>query len=773
MINWIKWLVISVISLVALFAIALYAGLRLSLPSLDGNKNTYHVNSPTELSRDAIGHAIIKSDDIFDAAYAMGFAHAQDRFFQMDLQRRAASGNLSQWVGKIAIERDKNIRFHQFEQRARVVFENLPSKQKELLIRYAHGVNDALEEMAVPPFEYIAAGVDIEQWRPTDSILVVYSMYLDLQGAQISFDMARTMLKSLHGDAVYDFITQPSSFQAALDASEIAPYDLPVPPYPQTLSKSEHDTQMRLAYNGVELPDIGSNNWAINGKLTATGAGMLANDMHLGLRVPIIWYRAQLNYKEAGEEIQVTGVSLPGLPGIVVGTNNHVAWGFTNANLDNVDWVELSDDTPTQTYTRRIPLPEGEHQYSIEVSQYGPVRSVNGKRYALNWAAHHPFAVNLSIVDMGLAKNIDDAIAIGKTISIPIQNLVIVDADGNNAWLPGGAVMQRDKASDVAISEAQMKANPPMRAASLPLVLNPSHGRIWTANARVISTSDIAQLGDGGYALGARGKQIRDRLFEKDTFTENDFYAIQLDNHAQFLMPWHSLLSGLLKAQSNTFEPDLLYLDNWKACACEDSIGYTLVKQFRSEVIQTLFGSILTSIDSKGINSRALLRQIEPAVWQLIHNQPNDWLPEGNASYDDLLVEAYQRAKAKLLDTYSPVEADMQALRWGNVNALTVNHPFSSQIPYLGDYLNMARVEGFGDTYMPAVQAPEFGASQRFFVSPGHLNDAILTLPGGQSGHPLSPYFAAGFDDYATQAATPLLPGKVEHTRMFYQKEAE
>lgn len=131
---------------------------------------------------------------------------------------------------------------------------------------------------------------------------------------------------------------------------------------------------------------------------------MLANDMHLGLRVPIIWYKAQLNYEEAGEQVQVTGVSLPGLPGIVVGTNNHIAWGFTNANVDNVDWIALDDDTQTQPYTRRIPLPDGEHTYTIEVSQFGPVRVVNQKRYALNWVAHQPFAVNLGIINLGAAK---------------------------------------------------------------------------------------------------------------------------------------------------------------------------------------------------------------------------------------------------------------------------------------------------------------------------------------------------------------------------------
>lgn len=773
MINWIKWLVLSVVALILISLVALYISLHLSLPSIEGNRQTYHVEAPAELSRDSIGHAIIKADDIFDAAYALGFAHAQDRFFQMDLQRRAASGTLSQWVGERALELDKSIRFHQFAQRAHVVFNNLPAQQQTLLVRYAHGVNEALEEMTLPPFEYLAAGVEIQQWSPTDSILVVYSMYLDLQGGQIGIDMARNALKDTFGEDIYHFITQPSNYQAALDGSEIPMSDAPIPNYPSQLTASASDKENRLAYMGTELPDIGSNNWAVTGELTQTGAGLLANDMHLGLRVPIIWYRAQLNYVESGENIQITGVSLPGLPGIVVGTNNHIAWGFTNANLDNVDWIKLDEETTTQEYTNHIPLPEGDHSYTIKVSKFGPVRMVNGQRYALNWVAHHPFAMNLDIINFGKAKNIKDAIKVGKNIAIPTQNLVIVDAKGNAAWLPGGAVMKRERASLTAISEQQMPKAPPAKADDLPVVLNPSSNRIWTANARVISASDIERLGDGGYALGARGKQIKDRLFEKDVFTETDFYAIQLDNHANFLIPWHHLLEGLLNTQDIEFKPDLAYLRTWNACACEDSVGYTLVKHFREEVVKTLFGGVFNNIELQGVDSRSLLRGIEPAVWQLIHSQPDSWLPEGTVSYDEALIDAYRRAKHALLDKYSPVDADMETLRWGSVNALAVEHPFSSQIPIFGRYLNMPRVKGFGDTYMPAVQAPDFGASERFFVSPGNLEEAILTLPGGQSGHPLSDFFKAGFNDYATHAVTPLLPGEVKYTRRFYKKENE
>lgn len=212
--------------------------------------------------------------------------------------------------------------------------------------------------------------------------------------------------------------------------------------------------------------------------------------MHLGLRVPIIWYRTQLNYKDTPRapvsegydslavsginssvaNVSVTGVSLPGLPGVIVGTNNKVAWGFTNANLDNLDWIALADDTPTHMVDEVIVSKEVSHTYTLALSEYGPVKLVNGKRYALNWVAHHPFAVNLAIVDMGTANTVDDAIAVGKEIAIPTQNMVIVDDAGSAAWLPGGAVMNREQASFTAVDESTVAPIAPSRTTNLPVV---------------------------------------------------------------------------------------------------------------------------------------------------------------------------------------------------------------------------------------------------------------------------------------------------------------
>ena len=257
---------------------------------------------------------------------------------------------------------------------------------------------------------------------------------------------------------------------------------------------------------------------------------------------------------------------------------------------------------------------------------------------------------------------------------------------------------------------------------------------------------------------------------QKDNFDEQDFYAIQLDNRALFLQPWHELLVSTLKQMPDAYRKDLHYLGEWQGCACPDSVGYTLVRHFRSRVSDFLLGPVLQQLENQSINTQPLLRGVEPALWQLLEERPDDWLPEHYDDYDDLLVVAYEQTRQALLDSYENGHG-LADLAWGKVNELNIRHPFAAQIPLLGDKLNMPPHPGFGDSYMPAVQKPAFGASQRLFVRPGALDKAILTLPGGQSGHPLSPYFRKGYADYVSNAATPLLPQHVEVSRRWHPAE--
>ncbi|MBT1445145.1 penicillin acylase family protein [Shewanella sp. JM162201] len=746
----VKWLLL----LLAVAGIALYLVLSASLPNLDGKLETKGIGAPVSLERDSLGAAVIFADSREDAAFGLGFAHGQDRFFQMDLLRRNAAGELAELFGDGALKLDERNRFHQFRARAKAILATLPERDRAVLDAYARGVNSALDRQNVRGFEYLLTRSAPLPWQSEDSLLAIFSMYLDLQNATFRRELVLEAIKQQFGSEMLAFVSQNDPLQAALDASLLPTPTLQAPAF----------APMAVAANAIgDEPIKGSNNWAVSGELTQSGHAMLSDDMHLGLAVPIIWYRAQLNYPHAGKPQRITGVSLPGAPVIVVGSNGHIAWGFTNGYTDTADWVKLEKDEAVQTQTERLESSGEGKDMPLKLSRFGPVKSLGNQDYALSWVAHSPYAVNLSLMALETAKSVDEGLQLTQSAGIPAQNMLIVDASGNAAWRLTGALPSRSNPSETAISADNWHSGgwrSPMT--DVPLVKNPSNHRLWSANSRVLSASDNPRFGNGGYAIGSRAVQIRDNLLAKDNFTEQDFLAMQLDNRALFMSRWQTLLLGSLKQAPDEFADDIKALENWGACACADSVGYSLVHSFREALLDTLFAPLQTELAKQDLSLSTIKGPLEVAAWQLLEQQPAAWLPAGNADWQALLVNVYLGSRTKLLAEHGKGD-DISTLNWGKVNALKVQHPFSKQMPFLSPLLDMPVVAGFGGKHEPAVQTAAFGASQRFVVQPGREQDGILMLPGGQSEHPLSPFYRLGFDDYANHTPTPLLPGKAVH----------
>jgi|TARA_Y100000746_G_scaffold180424_1_gene158301 penicillin amidase len=749
----IKRLLLVVVVLALAGTAIVYGVLTLSLPTLDGKGRSDAVTQPVKVARDTLGQAVITAATRHEAAYGLGYAHGQDRFFQMDLLRRNAAGELSELFGKAALALDKKMRFHQLRKRSQAILKTLPEADKQLLKSYAQGVNEGLAQIGYPSFEYLLTGAEQQPWQSEDSLLVIFSMYLDLQTATFERDQALIQIQQQYGAKMVEFLTQPSQYQAALDGSVLTPYTQTIPQLP---------TQSLAAIKTITANlEVGSNNWAVTADLTNTQAAMLSDDMHLSMAVPVIWYRAQLNYTHDNQAYQVTGVSLPGAPAIVVGSNNKIAWGFTNGYIDTADWVALTDSSKTWQVNEVIALPNGNSEtYPLTLSEYGPVKYINNQPYALSWAAHQPYAVDMQLLQLEQAETVDDALNIASNVGIPVQNLMVVDSQGSAAWKHMGGIPARTAPSELAINENEYSATWQQNEVIRPFVKNPQSGRLWTGNSRVVSAEDNARFGNGGYALGARATQIRDRLFEKQRFNESDFYQLQLDNQARFLMPWHALLLEQLKKQPARYKDHINALENWQQCACPQSIGYTLVKTYRDELINILFSSIETTLNQQDGTLKYVKRDLEPAVWQLIKAQPTSWVNPQFTNWEQQLQGAFEQTLAQLTTKFGN---NIQNWQWGKVNELTIEHPFAKQIPMLSKLLNMPTASGFGDSYMPAVQKRGFGASQRFIAQPGHLESAILTVPGGQSGHPLSEFYRAGFDEYVEGKHTPLLPQTFMH----------
>ncbi|MCF1427810.1 MAG: penicillin acylase family protein [Shewanella sp.] len=742
----------------ALAGASTYGLLWANLPSLDGKLRLSGPRDPVTLARDELGTAIIHANDRADAAFALGFAHGQDRFFQMDLLRRNAAGELSALFGDAALPLDRKHRSHQFRKRAAAVIDKLAPPAREVLRLYTLGVNAALDAQKIKGFEYLLINTTPEPWSEEDSLLAIYSMYLDLQAGTVEREQVLTYIQQSFGQSMVDFITQTDPLQAALDGSTLPLSHVPVPTLPEALMQQS----VRTVIEQDQV--VGSNNWAVTGELTTSGHAMLSDDMHLSLNVPVIWYRTQLNYQSDGDDIQVTGVSLPGAPAIVVGTNGHIAWGFTNGYIDTADWVILDDKTPVTQVNETLKSPTGDHNFAVSVSDYGPVTQIGDQNYALSWVAHQPYAVNMELMALETAKNVDSGLAATERTGIPVQNMLIVDSQGNAAWRLTGAIPARSHPSSLPISEAAYPtAQWQAQAGDVPVVKNPEHQRLWSANSRVVSAEDNARFGNGGYAIGSRSVQIRDKLMASDSFNESDFMAMQLDNRAIFMTRWHNLLLATLKAQPQQFADDIRELEQWQACACSESVGYTLVSHFRSQLIDALFAPIQTSLAKENMSLRRLKRDLEPAIWQLLEQQPQDWLPGEYKDWQSWMQAIYIDTRAKLLAKYSD-KGRLTDLNWGKVNALKIQHPFSRQFPQLSWLLDMPVVTGFGGSFEPAVQTKSFGASQRFIVQPGREQHGIMSIPGGQSGNPISQFYRRGFDDYANHRGTPLLPGAPVHT---------
>lgn len=201
----IKWGLLGLGVVFLMLLLIVYVGLRASLPDLDAEISTNAVNAPVSLARDSIGSAVITAQSQADAAYALGYAHAQDRLFQMDLLRRQSAGELAEIVGERALEVDKKHRVHQFRKRAHIAYEGLSSEEKTVLMRYTQGVNAGAQSLAMKPFEYILTGSEFAPWVEQDSLLAIYSMYIDLQLTQTEIDYKLTIVKTLFGDTMYNF----------------------------------------------------------------------------------------------------------------------------------------------------------------------------------------------------------------------------------------------------------------------------------------------------------------------------------------------------------------------------------------------------------------------------------------------------------------------------------------------------------------------------------------------------------------------------------------
>lgn len=782
-----RWLLLGLVGL--LFSIAIvglwfYQKLEASLPQLEGEAVLEGLVATVSVERDTLGIPTIRGGNRMDVARACGFVHAQERYFQMDMLRRLAAGELAELVGEAALEKDKEIRLHRFRALASKVLAVLSEHDRMLVDAYVAGVNAGLAALEAPPFEYLLLRTAPAPWRAEDTLLVVYAMYLDLQARQKQIESIHGLMHDTLPQELYNFLApRGTEWDAPLLGGSMTSPPVPGPEILDLRQQPIGELTTGVWIKNEPPLMAGSNNFAVAGKYSKHGGALLADDMHLRIRVPNIWYRAAFVYPDnQGQERRVSGITLPGAPAMVVGSNGRVAWGFTNSGGDWSDLVILEPGEDGETYLtpdgprrlqhhQEIIRVKGEEEQILDVrwTHWGPLVDSDhqGRRRVLRWVAHDLQAADMGLLAMEAATTVEQALEVANRTGMPAQNILVADADGHIAWTIAGPIPRRfghQGRIPQSWADGSRGWDGCLSPAEYPRIVDPPGGRLWTANARVVDGDMLARLGDGNYALGARAKQIRDDLLALEQADEKDLLALQLDDRALFWRRWRELLLQVLTPEALSADPRRQELreavENWGGRAAVDSVGFRMVRAFRVFLAEQVFQALTApykALDEGFQYPR--ITQYEGPLWRLVIERPPHLL---DSRYPDWSAQ-FLAAVDAMLDYFLANGSALAEHTWGAHNTSRIRHPLSRFIPGAGRWLDMPATPLPGDGNMPRVQTPTSGASQRLVVSPGLEAQGILHMPGGQSGHPLSSHYRDGHEAWIHGQAMPFLPGPTLH----------
>jgi penicillin amidase len=745
---------------------------RASLPILEGEIAVAELTAPVRLERDRNGVPTIFAEQRTDAAFALGWLHAQDRFFQMDLTRRLGAGELSELIGARALNYDSLLRVHPGRAIAERALEALPEAHRKLLQRYAAGVNAGLAELEAAPPEYLLPGAEIRPWEPVDSLLVALSMWFDLQDEFGAYDYSRAILRESLPPEVGEYLLAARvSTEAPLDGVTGPAPEIPWKAWTEAVRAVTQADSLSLP---TELAEPGSNAWA--SRHTADGRAIVANDMHLALRVPNTWYRASLRL--AGEDArEVDGATLPGLPLWIVGSNRKVAWGFTNSYIDATDLVHLElnpeDENQYRTpegweaftvRTETIQASGGETKvHEVRETRWGPVRvSPDGTPYATVWLGAQPWAWNLELMGLETAENLDGALAIFQRSGMPPQNAVVVDRQGDLAWTIAGALPDRNGIEGfLPLDAAQWGEGWSGRLAPLryPVVRHGANGVIWSANQRMLGEANaVAMMGDGGYDGGSRASRIRDVLRSQEV-DEDAMLSLQGDETVEAYERWRRLVLEFLTNREMPLTDQeksvQALLSEWDGTAAAESTSYPAVRAL-----------------AIGLETRARAQLLSPLGALAKKVRLNDALPLADVAYlcyaekrDALAPEPVSGWNAVIAASIAELDPPIAQgkLAWGQLNRLEITHPLGNALPFLKRFFDFPALPVGGDYEAVKVLRGDFGSSERMVVSPGHEEEGFYHQPGGASGHFLSPYYRSGHSDWVDLVPSPFLPGRPVH----------
>ncbi|MFN8010253.1 MAG: penicillin acylase family protein [Holophagaceae bacterium] len=736
--HWLKRLGAGAAVLLLLAAGGAWFAVRRQLPD-EAAAPIAGLRGEVTVAVDGRGVPTLKAAELFDAFRVQGFETARERMFQMELMRRSAEGRLSELVGAGALPLDRIHRTYGFREVAAAAVPLLPAEERQALEAYAAGVNAYL---ASRPgrwgLEFQMLGLRPEPWTPAHSLEVLLLMHEDLSTSWKA-EIQAEALKGLP-EATQRFL-MPVIAEGDLPLTPDLPGTVPdtaaffgggaVASSPAAKAAALRDLE---ATQAIPTPDpelrAGSNNWVIAGSRTKSGKPILANDPHLNLGAPGIWF--QVRFEVGGRGAQ--GVSLPGLPGIVIGHNDAVAWGFTNLGTDVQD---LYREKATSERVESIPVKgKPAEELRVKLGAHGP-QVLPG--LSLHWTALDPALLRLPTMGFMQAKDWASFNAAVDQFTGPAQNIVYADTAGHIGWRASGLIPIRKKGKD---GSRILDGSDPSHdwqgfvpQSEMPRVFDPPQGFLATANNRVVGTS-FPHLVATEWAGTSRARQIAATLETGNEFDPGLVSKVQLDRFGKFIHEFGSCVPeavyvGGFRAETQSSKPDPWDREpdpSWKEMSRLDAFR----RVFRKKLLEgRLLGSTLQPTKFRWYNEDAWLLAAAKAT-------PEQWKATGLGDKQAFLDACMKEAQSS--PTWNKP--------WGEVNEVRMKHPFGLGGGILGWIFNPKPARLSGSTKSIRVVSRDFGQSMRMVVDLADLDATRLVLPLGESGHLGSAHRLDQFGDW-------------------------
>jgi len=758
------------------------------LPQLDGSASLPGLHQDVTVERDRWGVPRVRASSVEDLAEAQGYVMAQDRLWQMDLLRRVARGQLSEILGPKTLVIDKEFRTNGFARAAERDATLLDPESRKVMEAYARGVNHFIEQHKnALPLEFSLLRYEPSPWQPSDTIAISGYMYRtltntwerELNRAKVAERAGPDRAKDLFSEeaAMDHFVVgdpkviDDGSQRSAADSDDddddddmqpdtvlkarsgVLPNIATRESDPDVTSALAESVQAFLSESKNEIRQgLGSNNWVVSGAHTATGKPLLANDTHLELSIPSIWYEIHLT----APGWNIKGFTLPGAPMIIIGHNDRIAWGFTNNGADVQDlYVETfnpaSPDeyrvkgawTKAQVFDETIHVKgQADEHLKVTVTRHGPiVHREEDKAYALRWTATEPSGLANSYTWLGKARNWREFRENMRRVWGPAQNGVYADVDGNIGYVMAARVPIRKKGhGEVPVpgdtDDHEWSGYIPFDR--LPQALNPESGLIVTANARVVGPNYKPYLTDR-WEEPYRTARIYDLLHDRHDLRPEDMLKVQTDTYSY---P-HVFLADELLAAARTVKPKdpraqklIDGLKDWNGIADADSPEVSFLHTVRRAAIDLLLEPFL------GKDTSLYQWRTTTFLQKILTDRPAKWLPAADKNYDELLSTAADIAVTKLAEQSKSEHVEDWA--WKRFNSLDMFHPLGSD-GLLKRSLSITDKPQAGTVYSVRAAAKTHGPAMRFVANPKNWDQSIMLITAGESGQPGSSHYSDQF----------------------------